>query len=73
VQDRLSVLWQQVLGHPAVGPDDDFFDLGGDSLVAVALTGRIRDAFGVELSIASLFDSPTPASLATVLLEQGAQ
>jgi acyl transferase domain-containing protein len=73
VQDRLAVLWQEVLGRAGVGPEDDFFDLGGDSLMAVALTGRIRDAFGVELSIGSLFESPTLAELATVLLEQGAR
>jgi phthiocerol/phenolphthiocerol synthesis type-I polyketide synthase E len=73
LQDRLAVIWQQVLGRPGIRPQDDFFALGGDSLMAVALTGRIRDAFGVEMSIGSLFDYPNLAALTAALLEQGAQ
>jgi phthiocerol/phenolphthiocerol synthesis type-I polyketide synthase E len=73
LQDRLATIWQQVLGRQGIGPQDDFFALGGDSLMAVALTGRIRDAFGVEMSIGSLFDYPNLAALTTALREQGAQ
>jgi phthiocerol/phenolphthiocerol synthesis type-I polyketide synthase E len=73
LQDRLAVIWQQVLGRKGIGPEDDFFDLGGDSLMAVALTGRIRDAFGVEMSIGSLFDYPNLAAFTAALREQGVQ
>jgi acyl transferase domain-containing protein/acyl carrier protein len=72
VQERLAEMWRHILGRPFVAPEDDFFDLGGDSLMAVALTGRIRDAFGVQLSIGSLFDYPTLGRLAAALREQGA-
>jgi acyl carrier protein len=73
VQDRLAVIWQHVLGRDRVEPDDDFFELGGDSLMAVAITGRIRDVLGVEASIAALFDHPSVAALAAALVRQGAR
>jgi acyl transferase domain-containing protein/acyl carrier protein len=73
VEDRLADIWQQLLGRPRVAPEDDFFELGGDSITAVAMTGRIRDAFGVEVSIGSLFDYPNLAALADALREQGAR
>ncbi|WP_431873287.1 SDR family NAD(P)-dependent oxidoreductase [Amycolatopsis sacchari] len=72
VQDRLAEMWRQILGRPRITPEDDFFELGGDSLMGVALTGRIRDAFGVHLSIGSLFDYPTLGELTAALREQGA-
>lgn len=73
VQERLAAIWCLVLGRSRVEPEDDFFELGGDSLMGVALTGRIRDAFGVNLSIGSLFDYPNLAALAAALEEQGAR
>ncbi|WP_320068799.1 SDR family NAD(P)-dependent oxidoreductase [Micromonospora sp. RTGN7] len=73
VQDRLADIWRQVLGRSQVEPEDDFFELGGDSLMGVTLTGRIRDTFGVHMSIGSLFDYPNLAALAAALREQGAR
>ncbi|MBB5898142.1 acyl carrier protein, partial [Kutzneria kofuensis] len=70
VGDRLRALWCEVLGRTDVTADSDFVDLGGDSLVAVALTGRIRDSFGVELGIGAVFEFPTLAELTDALVAQ---
>ncbi len=53
-----------VLGLDRVGADDDFFELGGDSLSAVELLGVVSERLGRELSAADLLEAPTPAALA---------
>ena len=61
---RLRTLWTDALGVQDIGPDDDFFDLGGNSLAAVQLAARISAAFGVELGAGTLFDASTLTTLA---------
>jgi amino acid adenylation domain-containing protein len=51
---RMLSLWQKVLAIDGIGVRDDFFDLGGDSLVAIRLVREVRHMFGVELPLASL-------------------
>ncbi|TMC02688.1 MAG: hypothetical protein E6J41_29505 [Chloroflexi bacterium] len=63
-ETRLAAIWAQVLRTERVGRDDDFFEVGGHSLMALELAARIRDAFGVELPLTVLFDFPTLAALA---------
>jgi acyl carrier protein len=60
-------VWEAVLGLPRVGVDDDFFVLGGHSLAAAQITSRLRDAFGADVPVAAVFESPTPAELAAVV------
>ncbi|MCB5179021.1 non-ribosomal peptide synthetase [Streptomyces antimicrobicus] len=66
--DTVCTLFAEVLGVHHVGPDDDFFALGGDSVRALRLTGRIR-ALGLDaaLPVRAVFDRPTPRALAAGL------
>ena len=63
----LRELWADVLGKAARTDDDDFFKSGGDSLAAVALSRRIRERLGVELSAGDMFDVSTIATMATTI------
>jgi acyl transferase domain-containing protein/acyl carrier protein len=60
----LAELWRDSIGIDQVGIDDDFLDLGGDSLLAVQLVGRITQRFGTDVSVAQLFEHRTVRALA---------
>jgi acyl-coenzyme A synthetase/AMP-(fatty) acid ligase/acyl carrier protein len=62
-QEVLCSLFAEVLGVPSVGVDDSFFDLHGESLMAMRLISSIQDSLGVELLISDIFDAPTVAEL----------
>jgi len=62
-QEVLCSLFAEVLGVPSVGVDDSFFDLHGESLMAMRLISAIQACLGVELLIADIFDAPTVAEL----------
>ncbi len=63
-EEVLSVVWASMLGRIAIGLYDNFFELGGHSLLATQLISRVRDAFGVELPLYSLFAAPTMGAMA---------
>ena len=65
LEASLVEVWQQLLGRKQVGIHDNFFELGGHSLLATQLVSRIRDRFGVEFPLRSVFETPTIAALAT--------
>jgi acyl transferase domain-containing protein/thioesterase domain-containing protein/acyl carrier protein/protein-L-isoaspartate O-methyltransferase len=64
LEQKLVDIWQEFLGIEQVGIHDDFFDLGGDSLIAVQLMTKLRDTLQTNLSPHSLLNSPTIAVLA---------
>jgi amino acid adenylation domain-containing protein/non-ribosomal peptide synthase protein (TIGR01720 family) len=71
VEQALTRIWAEVLGIARVGVDDDFFELGGDSIQGVRVLTRVQTTFGVALSARAVFDAPTVARLATVVQEAG--
>nr|WP_168509945.1 non-ribosomal peptide synthetase [Streptomyces sp. S1D4-11]QIY97413.1 amino acid adenylation domain-containing protein [Streptomyces sp. S1D4-11] len=64
-EEFLADTWRELLNAERVGVHDDFFELGGDSLLALRMTSRVNAAFGVDLSPRTVFDRPTVARLAT--------
>jgi len=66
---RIAVVWQDYLGIEEVGVHDPFFELGGTSLVGIAVVNRLGKEFGVELAAASLFERPTVGQFAELLAE----
>jgi amino acid adenylation domain-containing protein len=64
LEARIVAILAELLGVPGIGTRDNFFFLGGHSLLGTQLIARLRDSFGVELSLRRIFDSPTAAELA---------
>ncbi|MCW2917361.1 MAG: non-ribosomal peptide synthetase [Actinomycetia bacterium] len=67
VQSVIVGVWQEVFGVERVGIHDSFFDLGGDSMRALRLTGQLQRTLGRGVSLALLYQSSTPAELAATL------
>ncbi|MCA1682481.1 MAG: amino acid adenylation domain-containing protein [Actinobacteria bacterium] len=63
-EQTVAAVWQEVLAVDSVGREDNFFNLGGHSLLAARATTRLRERFGVELSVRALFQEPTLSALA---------
>ncbi|WP_435113415.1 amino acid adenylation domain-containing protein, partial [Nocardiopsis synnemataformans] len=63
----LAAVWEEVLDRGPVGIFDDFFSLGGHSLIAVKVVARVQQAFGVELPVRVLFERPTVSAAAAEL------
>ncbi|MBK7875222.1 MAG: SDR family NAD(P)-dependent oxidoreductase [Planctomycetes bacterium] len=59
IETKLAQLWQELLGVDKVGVHDDFFELGGYSLIAVRLFARIKKEYGLEFPLSLLFEAPT--------------
>src|SRR6185503_16403820 len=63
-EEKLAGLWAGLLKVNTIGVFDNFFDLGGHSLLATQVVSRMRREFEVEISLRSLFESPTVAAMA---------
>lgn len=66
-QALLAEIWKDVLGVQEIGIDDNFFDIGGHSLLAARLTAQIQNATGRTIPVSAIFRAPTIAALAILL------
>ncbi|MEO5343781.1 MAG: phosphopantetheine-binding protein [Gammaproteobacteria bacterium SHHR-1] len=77
IEQQVAAIWQAVLGIEGIGVYDEFADLGGDSLIAIRITARLRDQFAVQVPVKTLMAQPTIAALSQAisshLASQGAQ
>lgn len=65
---EVARIWEEVLGVERVGANDNFFDLGGQSLTAVRLAARVRDDFGIDIAVRDLYADFTVAEVAWKVL-----
>jgi len=64
---EIAAIWRELLGIEQIGVQDNFFELGGHSLIGMQLISRLRNAFQVDVRLATLFESPTIAELALAI------
>jgi amino acid adenylation domain-containing protein len=70
-EEKVARIWEEVFRRERISTDDNFFDLGGHSLMATQVISRIREHFRVELPIRAMFEHPTIAGLANVVADAG--
>ena len=66
-ESRIAALWADALEIASPGVEDDFFDIGGHSLIAARIVGTLRTDFGVDVAMRHLFEQPTIAGLARIV------
>jgi acyl carrier protein len=66
-EENVAALAEELFGRQGLGRHDDFFELGADSLVAVRLILRLRQAFTIDLPMGAFYDAPTIAGLAALV------
>jgi hypothetical protein len=71
IQARLARIWAGVLGQPGPSVDDNFFDIAGNSLLAIRLTSTLRTELGVEVLVHIVVDYPTVRSMAGLIQASG--
>ena len=67
VEEKLAAIWTKVLGVERVGATDNFFDLGGHSLLGLRLVNQLREALGEHVPLAIVFEAPTVGAMAELL------
>ncbi|MFJ9343600.1 phosphopantetheine-binding protein [Streptomyces sp. NPDC101733] len=67
---EIAAMWGQFLADRKVGVDDDFFELGGNSLTGIKIIDQVAQDYGVQLSVRDFYLAQTPARVAA-LIEQG--
>lgn len=70
VEEFLISLWQRVLEVPSIDRDANFFELGGDSLIALEVVVTIEETLGTSIMLTKLYERPTVAELADLLVSR---
>ncbi len=70
-EEFIAGIWRELLGMANIGIHDNFFDLGGSSLLAPSLISRVNRTFQVDLPVAALFENPTVHLLSQSVLQEG--
>jgi acyl carrier protein len=65
----VQATWAEILGLDAVDPHDDFFELGGNSLIVATAVARLGERLGIDLPMRALFEAPTPVEMAELIAE----
>jgi thioesterase domain-containing protein/acyl carrier protein len=73
IEERLINIWQEVLGVHSIGVTDNYFDLGGHSVLALQLFTDIKFSFQLDLPLATLFYAPTIRAMAALIRDSGVQ
>lgn len=66
-ESDIVAIWQDLLGVDPIGMQDNFFELGGHSLLGTQMMARIRERFGIDLPLRSIFEASTPAAMGHLL------
>lgn len=72
LQAQVAAVWCELLGSAHIGPDESFFALGGQSLLATRIISRLHEVTGIELPVQAIYETPTIAGLTQALLAQQA-
>jgi len=67
LEHQVRIIWEQALQREAIGPDDDFFEIGGYSLTALSITSELERSFGIDLPPTILFEAPTIRKITDVI------
>ncbi len=67
IEQKVTAVWQELLGIEQIGIDDNFFDLGGNSLIGITLIARLKEIFDIPIPVTALFEAPTISALARYL------
>lgn len=67
VEQEIADIWKDTLGVDRVGANDNFFELGGDSLIGIDLCEILRNRFGADISVLTLYEAPTIAEIARIV------
>uniref|UniRef100_A0A914CXR0 Fatty acid synthase n=1 Tax=Acrobeloides nanus TaxID=290746 RepID=A0A914CXR0_9BILA len=73
LEEKICFIWEDMLGVPTVGINDDFFMLGGDSIILMQLTTRMRDELNLNISVKDIFTQRSIKKLSALLVEQNGE